>query len=357
MSTCPGTGSSRPRCIAPGRARCRGSSPATACGRRARRSRRGRTRPSALTTSTAMPSDGAPTEHSLIGIAADGERKQVPTSVPPEMLMIGRRPSPTTVENQRYGSGFHGSPLEARIRRVERSWLAHRLLAVRHEDADESRRDAEHGDAMALALAPEAVGRHGGESLTGDDRRPVDAAADHHSHRDHPAEVGDPVQAVALTDVGLERALLADLHEQAGSRVHHSLRAAGRARRVDEAVRVLGVERLALALTGLAGDEVVPTHVPVGRDRAPRLVRRTAPGRSRARPTGESTSAASSVSLSRCTWPRRSAPSAVITAFTSPSTRRAEIAFAARPEKSGTCTAPISAQACVAITPSASIGR
>jgi hypothetical protein len=52
-------------------------------------------------TSTAMPSAGPP---SVIGVSAStgwGDRKQAPTSVPPEMLMTGQRPPPTTRWNQR----------------------------------------------------------------------------------------------------------------------------------------------------------------------------------------------------------------------------------------------------------------
>src|SRR5690348_18371128 len=67
-------------------------------------------RPSASTTSIAIPSAGPPSEHVLIGAATVGERKQAPTSVPPEQLMIGQRPPPTCSKSQRYGSGFHGSP-------------------------------------------------------------------------------------------------------------------------------------------------------------------------------------------------------------------------------------------------------
>jgi hypothetical protein len=37
----------------------------------------------------------------LIGIAGVGERKQAPTSVPPEQLMIGTRLSPTCSKSQR----------------------------------------------------------------------------------------------------------------------------------------------------------------------------------------------------------------------------------------------------------------
>ena len=35
---------------------------------------------------------------------------------------MGMRPPPTTSENHLYGSGFHGSPVEPRMRKLERSW-------------------------------------------------------------------------------------------------------------------------------------------------------------------------------------------------------------------------------------------
>src|SRR5438552_15695700 len=78
-------------------------------------------RPSESTTSIAIPSAGPPSEHALIGSAAVGERKQAPTSVPPEQLMMGQRPPPTTWYNQRYGSGFQGSPVVTSTRNDERS--------------------------------------------------------------------------------------------------------------------------------------------------------------------------------------------------------------------------------------------
>ena len=50
--------------------------------------------------------------------------------------MIGARPSPTTRGSQRYGSGFHGSPVDARIRIDERSCSRDGLVAVRAKRAD-----------------------------------------------------------------------------------------------------------------------------------------------------------------------------------------------------------------------------
>src|SRR4029453_3285452 len=62
-----------------------------------------------------------PREKALSGIAGVGDRKHAPTSVPPEQLMIGHRPPPTSSKSQRYGSGFHGSPGGTIVRSDERS--------------------------------------------------------------------------------------------------------------------------------------------------------------------------------------------------------------------------------------------
>src|SRR3954451_15570266 len=77
--------------------------------------------PASSTTSIAIPSAGPPSEHALIGCTGVGERKHAPTSVPPEQLMIGPRDPPTFSNSQRYGSGFHGSPVVTNVRRDERS--------------------------------------------------------------------------------------------------------------------------------------------------------------------------------------------------------------------------------------------
>src|SRR6266545_8381401 len=75
--------------------------------------------PSGPHTSTSMPRAGPRRVHGLRSVIGRGERKHAPTSVPPEMLMIGQRPPPTSRKNHRYGSGFHGSPVDARIRSDE----------------------------------------------------------------------------------------------------------------------------------------------------------------------------------------------------------------------------------------------
>src|SRR6478735_4140514 len=77
--------------------------------------------PVSSTTSIAIPSAGPPTEQALIGPTGVGERKHAPTSVPPVQLITGTREQPTSSKSQRYGSGFHGSPVVMNVRREERS--------------------------------------------------------------------------------------------------------------------------------------------------------------------------------------------------------------------------------------------
>src|SRR4029450_9441257 len=65
--------------------------------------------PSGRNTATSIPSAGPRSEQGSSGRIGGGDRKQAPPSVPPDRLMIGSRPSPTSSENHRYGSGFPGS--------------------------------------------------------------------------------------------------------------------------------------------------------------------------------------------------------------------------------------------------------
>ena len=167
-STRRGSGASTSRGSARDRPRCRASSPATAACRPARRPRRAPGSPSASKTSMSCPSAGKPSEHSLIGSVTTTERKQAPTSVPPERLTIGMRPPPTRSSSQRYGAGFHGSPVVAIARSEERSAAG---LALRHQRADERGRDAEHRHPLRLDRPPQPVVRPVGRALGVDDRR------------------------------------------------------------------------------------------------------------------------------------------------------------------------------------------
>ena len=71
--------------------------------------------------SIAIPSAGPADRARLDRPDGVGERKHAPTSVPPVQLMIGTREPPTSSNSQRYGSGFHGSPVVTNVRSDERS--------------------------------------------------------------------------------------------------------------------------------------------------------------------------------------------------------------------------------------------
>ena len=67
------------------------------------------------------PSAGKPSATGLIGSVMHVVRKHAPTSVPPEMFTIGARAPPTCSNSQRYGSGFHGSPVVQNVCSDDRS--------------------------------------------------------------------------------------------------------------------------------------------------------------------------------------------------------------------------------------------
>ena len=72
---------------------------------------------------------------------------------------------------------------------------------------------------------------------------------------------------------------------------------------------------------------------------------------------GDSRRASSRISSIGTLLPRRNDDRAVIAALAPESTRRCATAGAAKPEKTGTWTAPMCAQACEAIAASGDIGR
>src|SRR3954471_15345257 len=77
--------------------------------------------PSGPNTSRSAPSAGKPSEQAFVGAIGGEAREQAPTSVPPDSFTIGVRPPPTRSWSQRYGSGFHGSPVVTIARSEDRS--------------------------------------------------------------------------------------------------------------------------------------------------------------------------------------------------------------------------------------------
>ena len=112
--------------------------------------------------------------------------------------------------------------------------------------------------------------------------------------------------------VGLERDLLGDLHEEAAVHVHRALRPAGRAARVRDEQRVLAVDvEPRRTRSAPSAHELVEREVATRRASARRCDR----GAARRRPCARSATcatAASAVSFIGTTLPRRVKPSAVI---------------------------------------------
>ena len=249
--------------------------------------------------------------------------------------MIGTREPPTFSKSQRYGSGFHGSPVVTNVRSDERSLDG---SPCGSSARDERGREAERRDALLLDRLPEPVGR--GQSGAPSAKTIVAAEradADDRPWAHDPAHVGGEVHDVALVHVGLVGGLARDRDEEAALHVHDALRLPGRARRVREEVRVLRVD---LERRQLAGQ----------RRRA-----RTARAR-RARPTALRR-ASSRIASIGTRLPRRDDSRCVITTFASLASSRCATAGAAKPEKIGTCTAPMCAIACDATATSGDIGR
>ena len=159
-TTRPATATSTSRGSAPGPSTRRGSSPATAGGRRARRPRRAPGWQSSSTTSMSQPSAGPPSEHGEIasttcgarkqpdlGAAADVDHRAAPAADPLEV------PAPRPLVPRLAGRREH-----PQRREVVRG---HVLVALRHQRAHERRRDAEDRDAVALDHRPEPVRARG----------------------------------------------------------------------------------------------------------------------------------------------------------------------------------------------------
>ena len=253
--------------------------------------------PASSNTSTAIPSDGPPNEHGDSGSTTCGERKHAPTSVPPEMLITGQRPSPTRLEvpaPRAFVPRLTGRGQDAQRRTVVG---VDGVVAVRHQRADQRRRDAEHADAVPFDERPQPIGLGiVGRAVVEHEGAAVGEGADDLPRSHDPTDVGEPEQPLVAAHVGLERGFLRDLREEPAVHVHRALRPAGRAARVGDEERMLAVERpgLEAALAGrrqLGEGDDRDRRASARRDRggAPRRpCAPTAPTRRRRRPSPSS---------------------------------------------------------------------
>src|SRR6266511_3399566 len=309
-------------------------------------------RPSASTTSIAIPSAGPPSESSLIGIAGVGERKQAPTSVPPEQLMIGQRPPPTLSKSQRYGPGFQGSPvvtimrseprfacgspsgMSARMSVGEQPRIVTRSCSIRRQRRSGGVSGAPSMKTSAHPIAPPPT------TVQGPMIQPMSVA-------NRITSPGCPSAWYAASRAIETRKPPWTWSAPFGLPVVPDVYAS---RYGCSESTWLGVRPLALSETSSSHHRSRPSVIGTS-SRAPR--RQTTVWVT----LGALSRASSAISFIGTICPRRSEPSAVISAFALASASRAAIAGAANPEKIGTCTAPRCAQAWDAIATCGDMGR
>src|SRR5262249_39938973 len=84
-------------------------------------------------------------------------------------------------------------------------------------------------------------------------------------HRPHePAQVRQPEQAIAGSDVHQVAEVMGALEEESTLREHRALRTSGRSRRVDDEARAIEVDRQRRALGRFLADQLVPPVIAPG---------------------------------------------------------------------------------------------
>ena len=117
------------------------------------------------------------------------------------------------------------------------------LAAVRHQRPRQRRRKPEHGDSLALDQRPQPVGRRPVRSALCEQHRAAEGVPAHHFPGAHdPAHVRHEVNDLARLRVGLIGDLARDRDQEPALDVDDPFRPPGRAGRVGEQVRMLGVD-------------------------------------------------------------------------------------------------------------------
>ena len=172
--------------------------------------------------------------------------------------MIGTRPPPTSSASQRYGSGFHGSPVDPNSARIERSterWCSSPAERSARTSVGETPRNVEP---VICDESPEPAGiGEVGRAVELQDAAAQSMRPDQQPRPHDPAEIGRPVDAIVRPEVSDVGGLGGELDEQPAVDVHGALRPAGRARGVAEQDRMLAVDGDRPPLAGSIGDEIV----------------------------------------------------------------------------------------------------
>ena len=251
--------------------------------------------------------------------------------------MIGTREPPTFSNSHRYGSGFHGSPVVTNVRSDERSATGSPCGSSARTSVGErpERRDA-------LLLHRRARGGPASASRARPRRRrssPPSAPTPTtvHGPMIQPMSVAKCMH-VALVHVGLVGDFARDRDEEAALHVHDALRLCRSCRR---------------CRSGDTGARSRPRAAAASPGPVVELERREHDLRVRA---GDAHRLLEDLEH-RHGSPRRDESRRVITTFASLASSRWATAGAAKPEKTGTCTAPMCAIAFEATATSGDIGR
>jgi len=132
-----------------------------------------------------------------------------------------------------------------------------------HQGPDGRGRDPQVGNDVALNQGPDPPGiRVVGGSLIEDHCRPQEGGAKDLPGPHHPAHVGIPEENVALPQVKGVGQVLGRLDGKTGVDVDGALGPAGGPRGIDQHHRVVGLRDNGVKDVGLAGQGVVPLHIP-----------------------------------------------------------------------------------------------
>ena len=199
-----------------------------------------------------MPGSGLPAVPGLVARTPGSVVIMIPpVSVCHHVSTIGQRSPPITLWYQSHAFGLIGSPTRAEQPQLGEVVALGVLRAPLDARADRGRRGVEDRHAVARAqLPPDVLVRVVRRALVHDRRRAVgERPVDDVGVPGDPADVGRaPVDVLVGLEVEDRLVGVRDLREVAAGRVQDALRLGGRARRVEDEQRVLGVERLGRAL-------------------------------------------------------------------------------------------------------------
>ena len=176
--------------------------------------------------------------------------------------MIGQRPPPTTSKYQRHGPSFHGSPVDARMRNDERSCAYRPSPCAISARINVGETPSTFTRWRSTKAQSRSTSGKVGCAVVQHERSAVGEGADDLPRAHDPADVGEPEQPLAATQIGLERDFFGNLDGEAPVHVHRALGPAGGAARVRDEQRVLAVDGAGGEAVGAERAQRVERNVP-----------------------------------------------------------------------------------------------